>query len=85
MRPPWPFQPLSSPARPSFNWSVVNGEVPWANVILGINIGGIGAKTSIDQKLISTVDINWYRQLSDPEYQDFKDKENFDTSLSISG
>ena len=49
---------------------MVNGEVPWANVILGINIGGIGAKTSIDQKLISTVDINWYRQLSDPEYQD---------------
>ena len=24
-----------------------------------LNIGGIGAKTSIDQKLISTVGINW--------------------------
>ena len=58
LRPPWPFQPLGSPALPSFNWSMVNGEVPWANVILGINIGGIGAKTRFDQKLVPTVGIN---------------------------
>ena len=55
MRPPWPFQPLGSPALPSFNWSLVNGEVPWANVILGINIGGIGAKTRLDQKMAPIV------------------------------
>ena len=58
LRPPWPFQPLGSPALPSFNWSLVNGEVPWANVILGINIGGIGAKTRFDQKFVPTVGIN---------------------------
>ena len=57
MRPPWPFQPLGSPALPSFNWSLVNGEVPWANVILGINIGGIGAKTK--KKLGLTK--KWYK------------------------
>ena len=46
------------PRPASFNWSLVNGEVPWANVILGINIGGIGAKIRFDQKLVPTVGIN---------------------------
>ena len=38
LRPPCPFQPLGSPARPVFNCSWVNGEVPWAKVILSRQI-----------------------------------------------
>ena len=38
LRPPCPFQPLGSPARPSLNCSCVNGEVPWAKVILSRGI-----------------------------------------------
>ena len=38
LRPPCPFQPLGSPPRPSLNCSWVNGDVPWAKVILSRGI-----------------------------------------------